>query len=118
MTRSQSGVVVAPEVVDDLHDLAGVDAGEVGEELEAELRLVVERASGRRTTSPGADPDLGLVVALADRSGQLLAEAGLEARLEASVHASDAPPGRSGRSARSGQWPRRSLTSCWSFIIP
>ena len=45
MTRSQSGGRRAPEVVDDLHDLAGVDAGEVGQELEAEGRLVVERAS-------------------------------------------------------------------------
>ena len=35
----------------------------------------------------GRDPDLGLVVALADRAGQLRAEAGLEARLEMAIHA-------------------------------
>ncbi len=39
------------------------------------------------TTSPGADPDLGLVVALPDRAGELRAEAGLEARLEMAIHA-------------------------------
>ena len=33
-----------PEVVDDLHVVAGVDAGEVGEDLEAELRVVVDHA--------------------------------------------------------------------------
>ena len=35
----------------------------------------------------GADADLGLVVALPDRTGQRVAEAGLEARLERAVHA-------------------------------
>ena len=35
------------------------------------------------------DPDLGLVVALADGPGQRVAEAGLEARLERAVHALD-----------------------------
>jgi hypothetical protein len=33
-----------------------------------------------------ADPDLGLVVALTDRSAEAIPEVRLEARLEASVH--------------------------------
>jgi hypothetical protein len=33
------------------------------------------------------DPDLGLVVALADRPGELVCEASFETRLERSVHA-------------------------------
>ena len=87
MTRSQSGVRVAPQVVDDLHDLARVHAGQVREELEAEARARRGARSGPATTSPGADADLGLVVALADGPGQLVAEAGLQAGLEASIHA-------------------------------
>ena len=50
--------------------VAGVDAGEVAQELEAERRLVVQRGQHRHDVA-GADADLGLVVALADRSGQL-----------------------------------------------
>ena len=65
MTRSQSGVVGAPEVVDDLHGLARVHAGQVGQQLEAELGLVVEGGQDRDHVA-GRDPDLGLVVALAD----------------------------------------------------
>ena len=64
----------------------GIDPGEVAQELEAEVGLVVERGQDRDDVA-GADAHLGLVVALADRSGQLLAEAGLQALLEASVHA-------------------------------
>ena len=71
-------VVAAPEVVDDLHDLAGVDAAQVGQELEAELGLVVERGQDDDHVAR-PDAHLGLVVALADRTGQLVGEAGLEA---------------------------------------
>ena len=95
---------------------AGVDAGEVRQELEAEIGLVVEGGQHRDDVA-GPDAHLGLVVALADRPGQLLAEAGLEAGLEPSIHAQTSC-GTVGPMARSGQWPRRSLTSCWSFIIP
>ena len=88
MTRSQSGVVGAPEVVDDLHHLAGVDAGEVGQELEAELGLVVERAQDLDDVA-GADPDLGLVVALADRPVRRSPKRASSRRLEGSIHRSD-----------------------------
>ncbi len=64
------------------------------------------------------DPDLGLVVALPDGSEQPLSEAGLEAALEGSIHRAQTPSGTVGPIARSGQWPRRSRTSCWSRIIP
>ncbi len=107
---------LAPEVVDDLHLGPGVDAGEVGEELEAELRLVVERPHRVRDVAR-PDPDLGLVVALADGAGQALAEARLEAPPEDGIH-DQTPSGTVGPIARSGQCPRRSLMSCWSFIIP
>ena len=117
MTRSQSGVVGGPQVVHDLHVVAGVDAGEVGEHLEVEVRLVVERAQHLDHVARG-DPDLGLVVALADRPGQALAEAGLQALPETAVHRARRPAGTLGPIGRSSQWPRRSLTSCWSFIIP
>ena len=73
-------------MVDDLHDLAGVDAGEVGQEAEVEGGLVVEGADDPDDVAR-ADPDLGLVVALADRPGQDVAEARLEAGLELAVHA-------------------------------
>ena len=75
----------APQVVDDLHDLARVDAGQVGEELEPELGLVVERGDDLGHVAR-PDADLGLVVALADGPGQLLAEAALQAGLERAVH--------------------------------
>ena len=58
--------------------LAGVDAGEVGQELEPEGRLVVQRGQHLGHVAR-PDPDLGLVVALADGPGQLVAEAGLQA---------------------------------------
>ena len=61
-------------MVDDLHVVAGVHAGEVGEDLEVELRVVVERAHDLDQVR-GADPDLGLVVALADGAREPVAEA-------------------------------------------
>ena len=73
-------------MVDDLHDLARVDAGEVGQEAEVEAGLVVERADDPDDVA-GTDPDLRLVMALADRSGQDVAEARLETGLELAVHA-------------------------------
>ena len=69
-----------------LSDLAGVDTGEVAQELEIEIRLVVEGGDHRDDVT-GRDPDLGLVMALPDRAGQLRGEAGLEARLEMAIHA-------------------------------
>ena len=62
------------------------------------------------------DPDLGLVVALVDGRRQPVAEPRLEPSLQGGVHQTSA--GTVGPMARSGQCPRRSLTSCWSFIIP
>ena len=63
------------------------------------------------------DPDLGLVVTLVDRHRQLgRSRTGPQPSLESGVHQTSV--GTVGPIARSGQWPRRSLTSCWSFIIP
>ncbi len=107
---------LAPEVVNDLHLGPGVDAGQVGEEVEAEFGLVVEHAHGVSDVAR-PDPDLRLVVALADGAGQALAEARLEASPEDRIH-DQTPSGTVGPIARSGQCPRRSLMSCWSFIIP
>jgi hypothetical protein len=73
-------------VVDDLHDRARVHPGQVAQELEPEGRLVVERVHHGDDIA-GRDPHLRLVVALTDRTGQLLAEAGLQPGLEASVQA-------------------------------
>ena len=73
-------------MVDDLHDHARVHAGKVAQELEVQIRLVVERGDHRDHVT-GRDPHLGLVVALPDRTGQLRGEAGLEARLEMAIHA-------------------------------
>jgi len=73
-------------VIDHLHHRPGIDAGQVAEHLEPESRLVVERRQHRHHVAR-TDAHLGLVMPLADRSGQLLAEAGLQALLEASVHA-------------------------------
>ena len=117
MTRSQSGVVGAPQVVHDLHHLAGVDAGEVGQELEPERRLVVERGDHLGHVA-GRDADLGLVVALADGAGQLRRRSGASRRALNARSTLRPRSGTVGPIARSGQWPRRSLTSCWSFIIP
>ena len=75
MTRSQSGRRLAPEVVDDLHDLAGVHAGEIAQELEAELGLIVQCADHGHDVAR-ADADLGLVVALPDRTEEPIAEPG------------------------------------------
>ena len=69
------------------------------------------------TRSAGRDPDLGLVVALADRAREPVAERGLEPwRSWRSIVRR--PWARSGPIGRSCHSPRRSLTSCWSFIIP
>ena len=79
-----------------LVDLAGVDTGQIRQELECELGLVVKGGDHRHDVAR-ADADLGLVVALADGARQLLAEAPLEAGLERSVHVRPAlgPSGRS-----------------------
>ena len=105
-------------MVDDLHLGARVDAREVGEHREGEVRLVVQAAERRPTTSPGADPDLGLVVALPGRAVEDGRESRLQPAREGSIHRLRRPAGTVGPIARSGQWPRRSLISCWSFIIP
>ena len=102
-------------MIDSLHGGAGVDAGQVGQHLEAEVGLVVEGEHHLGHVARG-DPDLGLVMALADGARQLLAEAGLEAPAQGAVHYRSS--GTVGPIGRSGQWPRRSLISCWSFIIP
>ena len=99
-----------------LADLAGVNARKVGQELETERGLVVKRGDDLGHVA-GADADLGLVVTLAHGTGQLVGEAGLQAGLERAVHGQTCS-GTVGPIARSGQCPRRSLTSCWSFIIP
>ena len=103
-------------MVDDLHRRTGVDAGQVRQEGEAELGLVVEGPDDLPGVA-GAYTQLGLVVTLADGPGQALAEAALEAAAKGWVHAQTSL-GVVGPIARSGQWPRRSLMSCWSFIIP
>ncbi len=73
-------------MVDDLHDEPGIDAGEIAQELEVQVGLVVQRGHHGDHVA-GSDAHLGLVVSLANRPGQLLAEARLEAFLEAAVHA-------------------------------
>jgi len=77
---------VAPEVVDDLHGRTRVDAGQIAQELKAELGFVVQPGDDRDDVT-GRDAHLGLVVALSDGPGQLRGEAGLEARLEMAIHA-------------------------------
>jgi hypothetical protein len=51
-----------------------------------EIRLVVERGQDRDDVA-GRDPDLGLVVALADRARQPRGESSLEPCPEMTVHA-------------------------------
>ena len=80
---------------------ARIDSGQVGQELEAELRLVVERGDDLGHIA-WPDPDLRLVVALPDGTRQLLAEAPLQAGLERSVHGQTCS-GTVGPMARSGQ---------------
>jgi hypothetical protein len=72
-------------VVDHLHLLACVDAGEVREQLEPEIRLVVEGTQDVRYVA-GADPDLGLIVALPDDSREPFTESRLEAPSKGWVH--------------------------------
>ena len=69
------------------------------------------------TRSAGLDPDLGLVVALADGPGEPVAERGLEPLAQLAIHRQTSV-GTVGPIGRSCHSPRRSLTSCWSFIIP
>ncbi len=88
---------LAPQVVHDLHVPAGVDAAQVGEELEPERRLVVQRGQQLGHVA-GRDADLGLVVPLADGAGQLRGETALEPGLERAIHAPRPPRARSGRS--------------------
>jgi len=73
-------------VVDDLHVIAGVHAAQVGEELEAELRLIVEGGQDLGHVAR-RDAHLGLVVALPDGTQHALAEARFQAGLEGSIHA-------------------------------
>ena len=87
----------APEVVDDLHLLAGVDAGEVGEHREGEVRLVMQAAQDVDDVAR-ADPDLGLVVALPGRAVQDALESRLQPARKGSIHRLRPRPGRSGRS--------------------
>jgi hypothetical protein len=103
-------------VVDDLHDEAGVHAGEIGEELEPQLGLVVECAEHLRHVA-GCDPDLGLVVPLADRPDEAIAEPPFELAPKRAIHP-QTPSGMVGPTGRWSHWPRRSLMSCCSFIIP
>jgi hypothetical protein len=72
-------------VIHGLHHLAGVHAAQVGEELEAEVGVVVELGHDRDDITR-ADSDLGLVVALADRAGEAVPEVRFEPRLEATIH--------------------------------
>jgi hypothetical protein len=65
-------------VIDDLHRLARVHAGEIGQDLEAQIQGVVERAQHLRHAAR-LDADLGLVVALVDRSSQVTRPGGLRA---------------------------------------
>ena len=104
-------------MVDDLHRVARVDAGEVGQDDEGERRLVVERAEDIRDVAH-ADAHLGLVVALLRRTMEDALESRVDAARERSIHRVQTPAGTVGPIARSGQCPRRSLMSCWSFIIP
>ena len=99
-----------------LHDVAGVHPAQVGQELEAEGGLIVERGQDLGDVAR-CDAHLGLVVTLPDGTKQAIAKAAFEAGLERAIH-SYRSSGTVGPIARSGQWPRRSLTSCWSFIIP
>ncbi len=116
MTRSQSGVRADHRWYTHLHVGAGVDAREVGEQDELELRVVVQLAHDLGQVGR-ADPDLRLVVALPDGARQAIGEVRLEAAPQLAVHGQTSV-GTLGPTRRSGNLPRRSLTSCWSFIIP
>ena len=103
-------------MIDDLEVGPGVHAREVAQVFEPEGRIVVERPHDGRDVA-GADPHLGLVVTLAHGARQEVPERPLDEGAEGTVHGYSWS-GTVGPIARSGQWPRRSLTSCWSFIIP
>ena len=88
MTRSQSGVLGGVQVVDDPHLLAGIDARDVGQKLEAELRVVMQTAHDVGHVL-GSDPDLGRVTALTDGIDQPLSEGGFEASLKPGIRSPD-----------------------------
>ena len=73
-------------MIHDLHHLARVHAGQIAQELEPELRLIVQRPDHGNDVA-WADPDLGLVMALPDGAQQPIPESGLETRLEEAIHA-------------------------------
>src|SRR5450756_1984105 len=64
------GIHRAPEVIHDLHDLACVHAGEVGQDLKAQIQGVVEDPEYVRH-GPRSNANLGFVVALVDRQPQV-----------------------------------------------
>jgi len=82
-------------VVDDLHGVARVDPGQVGQELEPEGRFVVQGPQHVGHV-PGRDPDLGLVVTLAHGPGEDIAEPLLEAVTDRSIHVLRRSRARSG----------------------
>ena len=90
------------EVVDDPHLSARVHAGDVGQELESEVRFVVQ-AAHHVCDVLGADPDLGGVSALTDRIDQLITEGGFEASLKPAVRGRDSCVWARCRSERSGR---------------
>ena len=115
-----------PQVIDDLEHHARVHAGKVGEQLEAELGVVVERGH-HGCQLPRPDDDLGRVVARRDGGQQLRAEPVREASLRGRCPWQGSfrvpswrqtPAGTVGPTRRVAHWPRRSRISCWSFIMP
>jgi hypothetical protein len=68
----------------DLHRLAGIDAGEVGQDLEPERRVVMERPDELGVVLR-RDANLGRVMARGDGRGQQRPEARLDAALERGV---------------------------------
>jgi len=73
-------------VVDDLHHFPGVHSGEIAQELEAELGVIVE-CSDHGHDITGTDPNLSFIVALAHGTEESIAEARFEAGPEVAVHA-------------------------------
>src|SRR5664280_763798 len=70
-----------PKVIHDLHHLARVHAGDVGQDLKTQVRGVVEDPEYVRH-GPRIDSNLGLVVALVDRHLQVSVQTRLESGLE------------------------------------
>ena len=110
-------------MVHDLHNGPGIDPGQVGEDPEAELGVVVKGPEDVRDIAR-PDPDLGLVAALANRPQEAVPEARREPVAKLDVHRgsrvarAQTPAGTVGPTRRSVHRPRRSRMSCWSFIIP